>query len=63
MIGIELDRPCRDILPLALKKGILFNIAQDTTVRLLPPLIVDHAQTEFIAETVIDLVKAYVNCP
>lgn len=59
MLGIELDRPCRDLLPKALEKGLLFNIAQETTIRLLPPLILERTQAEFILETVIKLIKVF----
>jgi acetylornithine/N-succinyldiaminopimelate aminotransferase len=39
MIGIELDRPCREILIPALKERLLFNTTRENVLRLLPPLI------------------------
>ncbi len=42
MVGIELDRPCRDILLLALKKNILFTVSNEMVIRLLPPLIINE---------------------
>jgi acetylornithine aminotransferase len=59
MIGIELNKPCREILMDALKEGILFNIANQNVIRLLPPLIIDREQTEWLAKTVIKLVKNF----
>ncbi|EXI71588.1 MAG: Acetylornithine aminotransferase [Candidatus Accumulibacter sp. SK-11] len=38
MIGVELDRPCADLVMLALQAGLLINVTADTVVRLLPPL-------------------------
>ena len=38
MIGIELDRPCSELVMLALQAGLLINVTADTVVRLLPPL-------------------------
>jgi acetylornithine aminotransferase len=38
MIGIELDRPCSELVMLALAAGLLINVTADTVVRLLPPL-------------------------
>ena len=38
MIGIELDRPCADLVMRALEAGLLINVTADKVVRLLPPL-------------------------
>ena len=38
MIGIELDRPCSELVTLALDAGLLINVTVDKVVRLLPPL-------------------------
>lgn len=39
MIGIELDRPCGELVTRGLNAGILINVTADSVVRLLPPLI------------------------
>jgi acetylornithine/N-succinyldiaminopimelate aminotransferase len=36
MIGIELDRPCGELVALALDAGLLINVTADKVVRLLP---------------------------
>lgn len=59
MIGIELDSPCREILPIALKHGIIFNIANNNTLRIMPPLIIDDAQTQTIIDTIPVLINEY----
>ena len=38
MIGIELDRPCGELVKLALDAGLLINVTADKVVRLLPAL-------------------------
>jgi len=38
MIGIELDRPCGELVTRALDVGLLINVTADKVVRLLPPL-------------------------
>lgn len=55
MIGVELTRPiARDLMKVALDKGLVFNAVGDTTLRFLPPLCistedVDSAMTRLKA--------------
>ncbi|MEQ1622330.1 MAG: aspartate aminotransferase family protein [Methylococcales bacterium] len=58
MIGIELDSPCADLVPLALSHGLLINVTNDRVIRLLPPLIIDGAQITQLVETLSSLIKA-----
>ena len=53
LIGIELDRPCAAMTSIALEKGLLINVTAEQTVRLLPPLIINHTQTEELATRLI----------
>ncbi len=48
MIGVELDRPCMDILSIAIKNGLLFNITFNKVIRLLPPLIISKDEIDEI---------------
>lgn len=59
-IGIQLDRECRDIIPFALKRGIVFNIANLNTIRLLPPLIIEDAEVQQIIDTIPLLIEEYL---
>jgi acetylornithine/N-succinyldiaminopimelate aminotransferase len=59
MIGIELDRPCGDLVSAALERGLLINVTNEKTIRLLPPLIFDEAQIELLVATLSGLVKDY----
>lgn len=53
MVGVELDRPCLDIVKIALKHHLLTNITANKVIRLLPALIIS---TEEIDELVDRLV-------
>ncbi len=59
MIGIELDKPCRDILLHALKKRILFTVSNETVIRLLPPLIIQDEQIKQITKVVSELIDEF----
>ncbi len=59
MIGIELDRPCTELVKLALAQGLLINIAAERVVRLLPPLIISDAEAEQIVTGVSGLINEF----
>lgn len=44
LIGIELDRPCGDLVKHALAKGLLVNVTAEKVVRLLPALVMSDAE-------------------
>jgi acetylornithine aminotransferase len=54
MIGIELERPCGDLVARALARGLLINVTAERTVRLLPPLILSDEE----ADTLVDHLSA-----
>ena len=56
MIGIELDRPCAELVAIAREQGVLINVTADNVIRLVPPLI--FGQTE--ADALIAEVASYV---
>jgi len=57
MVGIDLDRPCGDLVGIGLKRGLLINVTADTVVRLLPPLILQPAEARELAEGVAGLIR------
>lgn len=57
MIGIELDRPCGDLVARALEARLLINVTQDTVVRLLPPLIMQRNEAGQLTETLARLIR------
>jgi acetylornithine/N-succinyldiaminopimelate aminotransferase len=59
MIGIELDRPCGELVNIARAKGVLLNVTAGNVIRLLPPLIVNQQQAEILASTVIEMITQF----
>lgn len=57
MLGIELDRPCGELVGRALEQGLLINVAAERVIRLLPPLILTEQEADQIVETVSGLVR------
>jgi len=50
MIGIELDRPCGEVVGRALEAGLVLNVTAERVVRLLPPLIFNAEQADLLVE-------------
>lgn len=49
MVGIELDRPCKELVGRALaEQCLLITVTRDKVIRLLPPLVCDEAQIDAI---------------
>jgi acetylornithine aminotransferase len=44
IIGIELDRPCGDLVNQALAQGLLINVTAENVIRLLPPLVLTSSE-------------------
>jgi acetylornithine/N-succinyldiaminopimelate aminotransferase len=61
MCGVELDRPCGELVKLALAAGLLINVTQDTVVRLLPPLILSSAEADQIVARLAPVVRAFLS--
>ncbi len=59
LIGIELDRPCGELVGLALEQGLLINVTVENTVRLLPPLTLSDAEADQLVETLSILIKTF----
>jgi acetylornithine/N-succinyldiaminopimelate aminotransferase len=59
MLGIELDRPCGELVTMALKKGLLINVTAEKTIRLLPPLIIDSEQIQQLTSKLSDIIHEF----
>ncbi len=59
MIGIELDKPCTELVVKALEQKLLINVTQDKVIRLLPPLIIDEQQIFHLVDTLSALIQEY----
>lgn len=60
MIGVELDRPCGELVRRALGAGLVINVTADRVIRLLPPLVIDEAQAKHLVATLAPLVRAFL---
>lgn len=61
MIGVELNRPCTELVRRALDAGLLINVTRDKVVRLLPPLIISQAEADQLLDGLIDLIKKFLS--
>lgn len=61
MIGIELDRPCGELVQRALDAGLLINVTADKVVRLLPPLVFGEAEAKELVERLTPLIKQFLS--
>ena len=58
MVGIELSRPCKELVGRALsEQRLLITVTRDSTIRLLPALICSEAQIDDIAQRITQLLK------
>ena len=63
MIGIELDRPCAEIVKLALAARLLINVTADRVVRLLPPLTLNADQASELVNRLVPVIKGFLEKP
>ncbi len=60
MIGIELDRPCGDLVARARDKGLLINVTVDSVVRLLPPLVMNRQEAQQLVDILAPLIREFL---
>ena len=60
MIGVELDRPCGELVKMGLDAGIVFNVTADNVVRLLPALVISEAEGREVVERLVPLVRQFL---
>lgn len=63
MLAIELDRPCKDLLKLALDQGLLINVTAENVIRLLPPLIFTEGEADTLVSGLAKVVRAFLEQP
>jgi len=57
MLGVELDRPCGELIGLAAEAGLLLSVTADSVIRLVPPLILSTEEADQIVALLVPLVK------
>lgn len=63
MIGVELDRPCAELVQRASDRGLLINVTADRVVRLLPPLILSEAEAAELVDIVSGVIADFLADP
>ena len=59
MIGVELTKPCAELVGKALEKGLLINVTAEKVVRLLPALTMSDEDSDKMVASLCQLIKDY----
>ena len=59
MIGVELERPCGELVMQALEAGLVLNVTADNVIRMLPPLVMTEDEARLVVERLAPLVRAH----
>ena len=57
MLGIDLAKPCGDLVKRAADKGLLISVTADSVIRLVPPLIISQAEVDEVVAILCPLIK------
>lgn len=57
MLGIDLAKPCGELLKRAADNGLLLSVTADSVIRLVPPLILTQAEADEIVAILCPLIK------
>jgi acetylornithine aminotransferase len=60
MLGIELDRPCGELLTRAAQAGLMLSVTAERVIRLVPPLILSEDEAGQIVSILGPLVRAFL---
>ena len=60
MIGVELDRPCAELVKLALDNKLLINVTADKVIRLLPPLVINQEEAQELVNRLATVVEHFI---
>ena len=63
MLGIELDRPCGELLGRAADAGLMLSVTADRVIRLVPPLILTADEAAQIVAVLCPLIKDFLKSP
>ena len=59
MMGIELSKPCTELVSKGLRKGVVVNVTSGNVLRLLPPLVMSSEETDLLIEKIAELVSEF----
>ncbi len=60
MLGIELDRPCGELLGRAAEAGLMISVTAERVIRLVPPLILSRDEAMQIVAILVPLIKTFL---
>ncbi len=60
MIGIQLEKPCKQLMAEALQQGLLISVQSEHVIRLLPPLIINEEQIDTLTARLSSVVKSFL---
>ena len=60
MIGIQLEKPCKQLMTEALQHGLLISVQSEHVIRLLPPLTISEEQIDTLTDTLSSLVISFL---
>jgi len=60
MLGIELDRPCGEILGLAAQAGLMLSVTAERVIRLVPALILSEDEAKQIVAILVPVIKTFL---
>jgi acetylornithine/N-succinyldiaminopimelate aminotransferase len=60
MIGVELDRPCGEIVKMALARGLVTNVTAENVIRILPPLVMSEVEGRQVVERLAPIVREFL---
>jgi acetylornithine/N-succinyldiaminopimelate aminotransferase len=63
MLGVELSRPCGDLLGRAAQAGLLISVTAERVVRLVPPLVLTHEEAEQVVAILAPLIRDFLAEP
>ena len=61
MFGLDLGRPCAELVTMGLDQGIVVNVTADSVLRLLPPLILTDDEADQLVEKTLTLVDSFLS--
>ncbi len=60
MIGIQLEKPCKQLMTEALHEGLLISVQSDHVIRLLPPLNISTDQIDMLTTRLAAIIKSFL---
>jgi acetylornithine aminotransferase len=61
MIGVELARPCGEIVLRALEAGLVLNVTAENVIRMLPPLVMTEAESREVLNRLVPVLETFLS--